>query len=113
MKPVKPQKKKVSNVRSPKKSYDNIVNSREAEKRFNAVRGYVREINKIVGAGPKGGLYAQTGVISDAQTRKTGQPDMQAISSRTVGKGYTDMTKAGAISARKAKVLRGTQRKAR
>ena len=104
---------KSSAAKSPKKSYDNIVNSREAQKRFDAVREYVRQINKIVGAGPKGGLYAQTGVISDAQTRKTGQPDMQAISSRTVGKVYTDMTKAGAISARKAKVLRGTRNTAK
>ena len=100
--------------KSPSKSYGEIVNTKEAQKRFGAVRKYVSEINRIVGTGPKGGLYAQTGVISDARTKKTGQPDMQAISLKTVGRGgYVDMTKAGAISARKTKVLRGTQNKAR
>jgi hypothetical protein len=103
----------MAKAKSPKKSYDNMVNASEAQKRFDAVRKYVYEINKIVGTGPRGGLFAQTGIISDAQTRKTGQADMQAISSRPVGKGYTDMTKAGAIAARKAKVLRGTQNKAK
>lgn len=93
-------------------SYSQIVEGQEFQKRFNAVRKYVREINKIVGSTPGGGgLYSMTGVIGGSRNK---QPDVQSLSERTVGKGgYIATSKAGAIAARKTKVLRGTQNKAK
>jgi pyocin large subunit-like protein len=94
---------------APKKSYSRIVEEKEFNSRFNAVRKYVDEINKIVNAGPKGGVTAEA--RASYNMGESRQPNARAMSTND-GNAFR-MTKAGAISARKAKVLRGTQKKAK
>jgi hypothetical protein len=64
-----------------------------------ALSKYVRELNAIVDAGPKGGLRAFA----------SGRPE----SERKVGGGFIPMSKTGAIAARRSKVLRGVEKKAK
>ena len=74
----------------------------ETAKRFAAVRKYVREINKIVNAGPKGGNYAMTGVIKDVRTN---QPDIQPVTQDPKTGYYNRVTKRDAALASKTGVV--------
>ena len=87
-------------------SYSDAVYKREFESKFKAVRKYVSEINKIVNAGPKGGVLANASVFPRGK--------QQSVLAVSKGDGrFNDMTKAGAIAARASKTLRGTQKKAK
>lgn len=105
----------ISNQKKSNETYGDIVARKEFEKRFKAVRNLVHQINNIVYTGPKGGLPAMTAVLG---TEKPGAKykdlSVQPVSSREVGRGgYIQMSKSGALAARKKKVLRGTQNTAK
>ena len=82
-----------------KMKYSTVSNSDSSQKELQALRKYVSEINKIVDAGPKGGLRAFA--------------DGRPVSERKVGATFIAMSKEGALAARASKALRGTQKKAK
>jgi hypothetical protein len=113
-KKVKPEETlKKSATGKPKTSYDAAVMAQETGKRYKAVRKYVDRINGIVYAGAKGTKGEVLGVEAHPTKYKGYKSNETNVKAVSATRSLPSNTVYDAIQGRKARVLRGTNKKAK